>query len=268
MDHGRSSRAMALIGLRMMPTFPSPPLKFRTVGFPQYGFKASLSVAACPHGDEVKSTPDIRSSSRSLPTAFARGDVANASWALSPTRPTLPRAAVPATSRPLYPRGPWLRCEFCCLAPSSLTTTPSVSLASTRRFRGRAVNTSRLRCAGAPRRPARPSLLSLPGLSSRAVDSTPVGSPRLSRCSCAARYQASSLSHRVATHKYRLCQLCSADLGFRRCIVRVLLRPVCLPRPPDWLRAGGITCVPPALLRTLSLPLFAPAIAGERWESG
>jgi hypothetical protein len=96
---------MALIGLRMMPTFPSPPLKFRTVGFPQYGFKASLSVAACPHGDEVKSTPDIRSSSRSLPTAFARGDVANASWALSPTRPTLPTRRCASDLSAAVPQG-------------------------------------------------------------------------------------------------------------------------------------------------------------------
>ena len=38
---------MARTGLRMMPTFPSPPLKFRTTGFPQYGFKAGLSDKAC-----------------------------------------------------------------------------------------------------------------------------------------------------------------------------------------------------------------------------
>ena len=31
----------------MMPTSPSPSLKFRTAGFPQYGFKASLSSATC-----------------------------------------------------------------------------------------------------------------------------------------------------------------------------------------------------------------------------
>src|SRR5437867_7415719 len=30
----------------MMPTFPSPPLKFRTAGFPRYGFKASMSDRA------------------------------------------------------------------------------------------------------------------------------------------------------------------------------------------------------------------------------
>jgi hypothetical protein len=31
-----------------MPTFPSPPLKFRTARFPRYGFKAGLSDEAVP----------------------------------------------------------------------------------------------------------------------------------------------------------------------------------------------------------------------------
>ena len=39
---------MARIGLRMMPTFPSPSLEYRTVGFPQYGYKAGLSDRAFP----------------------------------------------------------------------------------------------------------------------------------------------------------------------------------------------------------------------------
>ena len=39
---------MARSGLRMMPTFPLPSLKFRTAGFPQYGFKAGVSDRACP----------------------------------------------------------------------------------------------------------------------------------------------------------------------------------------------------------------------------
>jgi hypothetical protein len=34
---------MARSGLRMMPTFPLPPLKFRTAGFPRYDFKAGVS---------------------------------------------------------------------------------------------------------------------------------------------------------------------------------------------------------------------------------
>src|SRR5713226_7135891 len=43
-----SGKAMARTGLRMMPTFPLPPLKFRTAGFPRYGFKAGLSDEAFP----------------------------------------------------------------------------------------------------------------------------------------------------------------------------------------------------------------------------
>src|SRR6202171_2494516 len=39
---------MARTWLRMMPTFPLPPLKFRTAGFPRYGFKAGLSDEAFP----------------------------------------------------------------------------------------------------------------------------------------------------------------------------------------------------------------------------
>ena len=63
--------------------------------------------------------------------------------------------------RPRYPRGSWLRSELCCLGPSRLTPTPSASLVGTRRLHDLVAYTPRLRCAGAPRRPARPSLLSL-----------------------------------------------------------------------------------------------------------
>ena len=38
----------------------------------------------------------------------------------------------------------------------------------------------------------------------------------------------------------RLCQQCLTDSRFRRCIVRVMLRPVRLPCPPDWLRPDGV----------------------------
>jgi hypothetical protein len=37
----------------MMPTSPSSPLKFRTAGFPQYGFKAGLSGGAFPDGTQL-----------------------------------------------------------------------------------------------------------------------------------------------------------------------------------------------------------------------
>jgi hypothetical protein len=57
-----SGRAMARSGLRMMPTFPLPSLKFRTAGFPQYGFKAGVSDRACPG--------DAYHASHGLPLSF------------------------------------------------------------------------------------------------------------------------------------------------------------------------------------------------------
>ena len=46
--------------------------------------------------------------------------------------------------------------------------------------------------------------------------------------------------------------------AFRRCIVRVMLRPVGLPGPPDWLRrnGSGALCPPPRLLRYRVTPAF------------
>jgi hypothetical protein len=85
----RSGKAMAGTGLRMMPTFPLPPLKFRTAGFPQYGFKAGISDSAsimksllCVRGDVLVST--------SVRAVFA------------------------------LPQGPSLRSGLCCPSPSSL----------------------------------------------------------------------------------------------------------------------------------------------------
>ena len=46
----------------------APTLKFRTVGFPQYGFKASLSDRACRPSVPVKRVPRIPGSPRRLPS--------------------------------------------------------------------------------------------------------------------------------------------------------------------------------------------------------
>src|ERR1019366_6404378 len=54
-----SSRMETLSGLRMMPPFPPSPLKFRTVGFPQYGFKAGISNGAFPSSLSLKPAPGI-----------------------------------------------------------------------------------------------------------------------------------------------------------------------------------------------------------------
>ena len=67
-----SGRAMARSGLRMMPTSPSPSLKFRTAGFPRYGFKASLSGRAFPNTSAVKPAPGMPASARGLQRPFAR----------------------------------------------------------------------------------------------------------------------------------------------------------------------------------------------------
>ena len=85
---------MARTGLRMMPTFPSSPLKFRTVSFPQYGFKASRSDGVFRNGGELKSAPDMRSSPSRYAPAFVHVRATDAAWALSPTRLALRRTAV------------------------------------------------------------------------------------------------------------------------------------------------------------------------------
>ena len=87
----------------MMPTFPSPPLKFRTAGFPRYGLKAGLSDeafpasgfaivlrAGCLHRDSLLRVRDDRLMSTSVQAISA------------------------------LPQGPSLRSGLCCPDPSSL----------------------------------------------------------------------------------------------------------------------------------------------------
>jgi hypothetical protein len=103
---------MALIGLRMMPTFPSSPLRFRTAGFPRYGSKAGLSVGACP-GEADQSTPHP-----SLRPTFASRTVRMA-FALSRSA-ELPERRRRASGPTALPQGPSLRAGLCCPGPLSL----------------------------------------------------------------------------------------------------------------------------------------------------
>jgi len=144
----------------MMPTFPSPPLKFRTVSFPQYGFKASLSDPACPARREVKPAPGMPSGLGGF-TVVLRVRAGTRPAKRSGASPAGQSGQGPRRAHAADPRGPWLRTGLCCPGPSSLTTTPSASLAGTRGLHGVTAYTPGLRCAGAPRRPTRPSLLSL-----------------------------------------------------------------------------------------------------------
>jgi hypothetical protein len=79
-----SGRAKARSGLRMIPTFPLPSLKFRTAGFPQYGFKAGRSDRAFPFYASSRRTVCHCPSCSPLPASDPRsvpGDVAR--WSTS-----------------------------------------------------------------------------------------------------------------------------------------------------------------------------------------
>jgi len=263
---------MARTGRRMMPTFPSPSLKFRTVSFPQYGFKASLSGRACPADITVKPAPGMPAPSASLPRPFARFRDGRATWRCVQINP---RLHVPLCERPLplYPRGPWLRSGLCCPGPSSLTTTPSAGLAGTLGFRGLAAYTQRLRCAGAPRRPTRPSLLSL----SR-CPYVPSTLRRWVRGPVPLCWDRDARLPRATTESppTKPVSASNARRGnvFRRCIVRVMLRPVCLPGPPGWLRRNGALCAPTPPSEAPCHPRFSRDLSPRRvggqarWANG
>ena len=95
----RSGRRMARTGLRMMPTFPSSPLKFRTAGFPQYGFKAGVSAGAFP-----RMAPTCRALSVCflpfVPTA------ASVTFLRSVSEYAVRSSTAIQAATPLYPRGP------------------------------------------------------------------------------------------------------------------------------------------------------------------
>ncbi len=105
-------------GLRMMPTFPPPPLSFRTVSFPQYGWKVGLSGSAFPRVTQVKPAPGIPGVSRRFASALRalRGHT---------LRPALCRysglgGALPFEKIPPLPQRSSLRSGVYCPGPSSL----------------------------------------------------------------------------------------------------------------------------------------------------
>ena len=68
----RSGRIEARIGLRMMPTFPRSPLSFRTVSFPQYGWKAGFPSGAFLSDQRLKPAPGMRRLTSSLRPPLVR----------------------------------------------------------------------------------------------------------------------------------------------------------------------------------------------------
>jgi len=57
-------------GLRMMPTFPPPPLSFRTASFPRYGWKVGFSGSTFPHVAQVKPAPSMPCTPRRFASAL------------------------------------------------------------------------------------------------------------------------------------------------------------------------------------------------------
>ena len=150
---------MARTGLRMMPTFPSSPLKFRTASFPQYGFKAGFQ-AGPSSSDANLAHPS------SLPPPFVRGC----------PLPRSPRCVGEAKIRRAPPckrfrSTPGVLAPVWVLVSQSISAypTPSAPLAGTSRFRCLATYTPCLRCAFPPRRPTSGSVLSLLILSRHVV---------------------------------------------------------------------------------------------------
>ena len=212
-----------------------------------------MSDRAFLENSMVKPAPGIPTQLPSLPPSFARLPLKGRPGSVSRSgQGSSCRCSGDMTP---IPRGPWLRFELYCLDPSRLTTTPSASPAGTLRFRFYTY-TQRLRCAGAPRRPAGPSLLSLLTLSKRAIDPTPGV-----RCFYYPVYSVSGsrlprFSSESPSTNACLCQQYPTGVLFRGCIVRFILRPACLSSPPDWLRQDEVICSSPCLLRYIVTPAF------------
>jgi len=113
----QSSRAKALDGLRMMPLFPLPPLKFRTVGFPQYGFKADSSGGAFQRIALLNPAPGIHVALHSLHPPFVSFQTGTWSPALSRAGNLL---RYRHSSLSALPQGSSLRSGLCCPDPSTL----------------------------------------------------------------------------------------------------------------------------------------------------
>jgi hypothetical protein len=245
---------MARTGLRMMPTFPSSPLKFRTAGFPQYGFKASISDRPFLPRSVVKLAPSIPTSRLSL----SRPSPASATTHLTGSASSPGRASANRCSRGLasLPQG--------SLAPVRVMLSRSLIAYydPIRQSRRHAATSRPCRLYAAPSLcgsaeathetfPIFPAVLS-----TRAADPTPVG-PVRSPVVLRARIPG-FLELLPSRHPQSPGSASNIRRGnpFRRCIVRFMLRPVCLPSPPDWLRRSEVTCSSLRLLRYLVTPAF------------
>ena len=161
--YDRSGRAKARSGLRMMPTFPLPSLKFRTAGFPQYGFKAGRSDRAFPFDASSPRTVCHCPSCSPLPSSVPRsvpGDVVR--WSTSV------RAAAAA-----LPQGPSLQTGLFCSGPSTLNRPHPPHSQAHPDFTALRLIPDAFAVHTAPRRPPSGSTLSLSFLPNMPPSTTP-----------------------------------------------------------------------------------------------
>jgi hypothetical protein len=152
---------------RGVPVFSPPPLKFRTAGFPQYGFKAGRSDRAFPFDASSPRTVCHCPSCSPLPSPVPRsvpGDVVR--WSTSV------RAAAAA-----LPQGPSLRTGFFCPAPSSLNRPHPPHSQAHPLFTAQRLIGDTFAVHTTPRRPPSGSTLSLSFL----LDMPPSTTPRRSQ---------------------------------------------------------------------------------------
>jgi hypothetical protein len=221
---------MARTGLRMMPMFPSSPLKFRTAGFPQYGFKASLSDGACLPPLAVKRAPHMPAPSGSLLRPLPASATERWRGAVSPpVRASTDRCARGPASLPQGVLGSAAGCvvplPHCLLRPH-----PPVSPA-----RGDFTAVPLIRRAFAVRErrgDPRETFLTFPAvLATRAADPTPVGPARLSRCLHASSTRRPRTINESPPTMARLCQQYSTGLCIsvlhrsRHATARVFAKP-------------------------------------------
>ena len=225
----RSSRTMARTGLRMMPTFPSSPLKFRTAGFPRYGFKASLSDDAFLHGNPVKLAP-------SMPGPL--GSLRRPSPASAPDRWSGTESRLVGASTDRCSRGPASLPQG-SLAPVRVMLSRSITAYydPIRQSRGHAATSRLCRLYAAPSlcgsaEATNETFPTFPAvLSTRAADPTPVGPTRHSRCVHASGTRLPRAIIESPPTSTRLCQQYSTGLCIsvlhhsRHATARVFARP-------------------------------------------
>jgi hypothetical protein len=103
----------------MMPTFPPPPLSFRTASFPQYGWKVGLSGSAFARVAQVKPAPGIPCASRRFASALCALRHPILHPALCQDRGL--GGALPFEESAPLPQRSSLRSGFYCPSPSTLT---------------------------------------------------------------------------------------------------------------------------------------------------